>query len=65
MTYRQNLFRGDSDGPAEFLGTADQIGAEFVRDAIWSGDRSGWPCAGGLSYLERDAPRGEHLRAKV
>ncbi|MBZ5605373.1 MAG: hypothetical protein LAO79_24000 [Acidobacteriia bacterium] len=42
MTNTPNLFRGDSDGPADFLRAADQIGAEFVRDAIWSGDRCNW-----------------------
>jgi lantibiotic modifying enzyme len=42
MIHRGKPFRGDSDGPADFLRAADQIGAEFVRDAIWSGDRCNW-----------------------
>lgn len=42
--YPLPLFGGDSDvlAPRDFLRAADQIGAEFVRDAIWSGDRCNW-----------------------
>jgi lantibiotic biosynthesis protein len=41
---RKVLFQGDSDEQhqAGFLIAADRIGAEFVRNAIWSGDQCTW-----------------------
>ncbi len=44
MNQPTHLFRGDSDPASQenFLRAADQIGSEFLRDSVWSGDRCNW-----------------------